>query len=78
MRHLQAEHLIDRSVDSHLLLHNCHHAIGGYRSVDLDPHGVLGLTPELFYLQMLLQPLEEELNLPAVTIEFCDHHRADI
>ena len=27
---------------------------------------------------MLLQPLEEQLNLPSVMIELCDHHWADI
>ena len=27
---------------------------------------------------MLLQPLEEQLDLPTVVVEFCDHYRADI
>ena len=27
---------------------------------------------------MLLQPLEEQLDLPAIAVEFCNHHRADI
>lgn len=27
---------------------------------------------------MLLQPLEEQLDLPAIVVELCDHHRADI
>ena len=27
---------------------------------------------------MLLQPLEEQLDLPAIVVELCNHHRADI
>ena len=27
---------------------------------------------------MLLQPLEEQLDLPAIVVEFCNHHWADI
>ena len=42
----------------HLLLHNCHHAIGGDGRIDLDSDSVFGVAPELFYLQMLLEPLE--------------------
>lgn len=60
------------------LLDNGHHAIGGYRGVDLDADGVLGLTPELFYLQMLLDPLEEEFYLPAVLVEVGYGYRLDV
>ena len=34
-------------------------------------------VPELFYLQMLLDPLEEKLDLPPVVIEFRNHYWAD-
>ena len=58
-------------------LDNGHHAIGGYCRVNLDADCVLGLTPELFYLQVLLDPLEEEFYLPAVFVEVCYSYRLD-
>lgn len=47
-----------------------YHTIGGYGSVNLDSYGILGLAPEFFNLQMLLQPLEEQLYMPSVVIQF--------
>lgn len=32
---------------------------------------------ELFYLQMLLNPFEEKLDLPPVMIQFSNHYRTD-
>ena len=53
------KHLVGGSLDSELLAHNRHEAEGGDHHADLDPHGVLGRTPELLNLQMLFEPLEE-------------------
>lgn len=61
---------IDRLAPSFLL--NRHHAIGGYGDVDLDSYVILCLAPELFNLQMLPQPLEEQFYLPPVVIQ--SHH----
>ena len=44
----------------------------------MDSNGVLGFTPELFYLEMLLEPLEEQLYLPTILIKISDCHWTDI
>ena len=62
------QHLIDGAFNVHLFLHNGHHTICYDRRVDLNADCVFGRTLELFYLQMLLDPLEEKLNLPSVAI----------
>jgi hypothetical protein len=51
------------------MLHNGNQTIGNDSSTDLDPNGILCSAPEFLDFQMLLQPLEEELNLPPVLIE---------
>ena len=55
-----------------------HHTVGRNRGVNLNPDGVLGFSPDLFYLEVLLQPLEKQLDLPSVLVEFCNSFRADI
>ena len=54
-----------------------HHTVGYDCRVDLNTDCVFGRAPELFYLQMLLDPLEEKLDLPPVVIEFSNHYWAD-
>ena len=66
------------SLGSHLFLHNGHHTIGCDCGVNLDPDGIFAGTPEFFNLEMLLQPFEEQLDLPSIVVQFSDHHRTDI
>lgn len=53
----------------HVMLDNGHKTVGNDCSTDLNPDGILRNTPELFDLQMLLQPFMEKLYLPSVLIE---------
>lgn len=43
--------------------------LGGSLFFGIDNDGIVCFAPEFFDLQMLLQPLEEELYLPPVLIE---------
>lgn len=43
----------------------------------MDSHGILGFTPELFYLEIPLLPLEEPLNLSSIMIELRKHYLAE-
>ena len=51
------------------MLHDGNQTIGNDGCTDLNPDGILCSAPEFLDLQMLLQPLEEELNLPPVLVE---------
>jgi hypothetical protein len=66
------------SLDSHLLLHDCHHTVGRDCGVDLDPDSILGIATVCFNLEMLLQPIEEQFDLPPVMVQFSDHQMTDI
>lgn len=45
---------------------------------DLNPQGVLGRSDEGLHLQVLFQGLEEELDLPAVTVDRRDRRGAEV
>jgi hypothetical protein len=47
--------------------------VGGYGDPDLRLHSVLAGTEEHLDAQVLLDPLEEQLDLPALTIQIGDH-----
>ena len=51
------------------MLHDGNQTIGNDSCTDLNPDGILCPAPEFLDLQMLLQPLGKELNLPPVLIE---------
>ena len=51
------------------MLHNGYEAIGTNSRVNLYSDSVLSSSPELLYLEVLLEPLEEQLYLPTVLIE---------
>ena len=44
----------------------------------LNPDGILCSAPEFLDLQMLLQPLEEELNQPPVLVEIGNFKRGQM
>ena len=47
--------------------------VGGYGDPDLRLHRVLAGAEEHLDAQMLLDPLEEQLDLPALAIQIGDH-----
>ena len=51
------------------MLDNHHKAVGGDGCTDLYSDSVLGSTPELLNLKVLLELLEKQFNLPSVLIE---------
>lgn len=55
------------------MLNDGNQTVGTYSRVNLNTYSVLCRSPpqkKLFNLQMLLEPLEKELNLPSVLIKF--------
>ena len=53
-------------------LDNSDKDIHGDGNPDLSLHRIFGSTVEGLDSQMLLDPLEEEFDLPAALVEFCD------
>ena len=60
------------------MLHDGNQTIGNDCSTDLNPDGILCSAPEFLDLQMLLQPLEEELYLPPVLVEIGNLKRRQV
>ena len=72
--------LVGRAFQLHIVLDNRHKAVGSNSSRYLYSDCVLGSSPELFDLEVLLEPLEEQLYLPTVLVEVgyllgCQVHR---
>ena len=62
------------------MLDNSHKAVGSDGCTDLYSDSVLGSSPELLNLEVLLEPLEEQLYLPPVLVKVsylpgCQVHR---
>ena len=51
------------------MLDNRHETVGSDGSTDLYSDSILRSAPELFDLEVLLEPLEEQLYLPSVLVE---------
>ena len=51
------------------MLDNRHETVGSDSSTNLYSDSVLRSAPELFDLEVLLEPLEEQLYLPSVLVE---------
>ncbi len=56
---------------------DCNEHVGAHSDPYLCLHGVLAVTEEALDSQMLLDPFEEQLHLPALTIECRDQWRAE-
>ena len=56
-------------VQSKLLLDDGHQDVDGDGDPDLGLHGVLGGAVEALDAQVLLDPLEEQFDLPAATVQ---------
>ena len=67
-----AHNLKDRSVQFEVVLDDGDKAICDDGDVNLYPHGILAVAPETFDAEMLLDPFEEKLDLPAVTFPTAD------
>ena len=53
-------------------------AVSAYGAVDLYPDSIFRVAPKGFDIQMLLDPFEKQLNLPALFIKHCNIFCADI
>ena len=51
------------------MLHNGNEAVGTDGRVNLYSDSILSCSPEFFNLEVLLEPLEEQLYLPTVLVE---------
>src|SRR5258706_16088864 len=62
------------------LFHYGHEDINGDRDPNLSPQGVLGSAVEILDAQVLLDPFEEQLDLPTAAIKLGDSQwwRADV
>jgi hypothetical protein len=58
-----------------LLFNNCDQHIGGDGTPDLRLHRILAVADKAFDTEMLLDPFEEQLDLPATFVECRDGQR---
>ena len=61
------------------MLHNGNEAVGTDSRVNLYSESILSCTPEFLDFEVLLEPLEEQLNLPTILVEVgnlqcCEFH----
>ena len=59
----------DRPANFKVMFDDCNEAVCDDSNMYLYAHGILRLTPEVLDLEMLLNPLEEQLHLPSILIE---------
>ena len=64
-----AHNLTDRSVQFEVVLDDGDKVICDDGDVDLYPYGIFAVAPEALDAEMLLDPFEEKLDLPAVTVQ---------
>src|SRR5260370_219859 len=63
------QHSVKFQVQSQTLAHDGHQHVDGDGCPDLRLHGVLGESVERFDAQVLLDPFEEQLDLPAALVQ---------
>src|SRR5574340_959032 len=68
---------MQRQIEIHLLLDDGHQHIGGHGHPYLALDGVLGSAEEPLDAQVLLDPLEEQLHLPAAFVQSADTQGGD-
>jgi hypothetical protein len=76
----QAENLqdcVERMRQVQAFSHDGHEYVNGHGDPDLGLHAVGGGAVEAFDLQVLLDPLEEELDLPAIPVQCGDGRGSD-
>ena len=67
-----AHNFNDWTTDLHVMFDDANEAVCDDSNMNLDADGILGFTPKGFDAEMLLDPLEEQLNLPPIFIQECD------
>jgi hypothetical protein len=60
------------------MLDNSYQTIRDYCNTYLYPDGILGCFPESLYLEMLLQPFEEQLDQPSFFIKISNIISSDM
>ena len=66
------ENFVQTEIESELLFHDGDKHVNGDRHPDLSFHGVLRGTEKGFDAEVLLDPPEEQFDLPTGSIELCD------
>ena len=74
--HLQ--HSAHALVDPAGLIENGHHQVCAHSDPDLGLHSVFAQAVEGFNAKVLLDPFEEEFDLPASFVDFRDHNGVDL
>ena len=72
------QHSAHALVDSEGLIENGHHQVCADGDPDLSFHGVFAQAVEGFDAKILLDPLEEQLDLPASLVDLRDHDGGDL
>ena len=67
------ERFVNTAFNLDVVMHDCHEAVSSYCTIYLYAHSVFACTPKLLDLQVLLDPFEEQLNAPSVTIKPRNH-----
>lgn len=66
------------SADFEVMFDDGNEAVRNDGNMNLNTHGILGLSPEPLDLEMLLDPFEEKLHLPSVLIKEGDFFRLEV
>ena len=69
---------IDTSIDLHIVFYDWNLEVSTDGNIDLYPHSVLRSAPKLLYLEVLLEPLEEQFYLQAILVEFSNNKRRNM
>jgi len=70
-RHTEdTKHIKGASVKLEIMLNNSNKAIGCDSRINLDSDRIFGYAPERLYMQMLLDPLKEQLHLPSILVYY--------
>lgn len=64
--------LHDRPAQLEIMFNDSNETIGDDSNMNLYADGILRLTPECLDSEVLLNPFEEQLNLPSVLVQKCD------
>lgn len=67
-----AEHIKGTSIETEIMFNNSNKAICRNCCIYLNSNCIFGYSPKGFYMQMLLDPFEEQLHLPSVFVKHGD------
>jgi len=72
-----AKHIKSASIKPEVMLNDSHKAIGCNCRENLDSYRIFGYAPKRLYMQMLLDPLKKQFDLPSIFIKQRNMPRAD-